>query len=100
MKPLSRITETFSESVIREMTRICLAAGGYNLSQGFPDFESPPAIKEAAITAITAGRNQYPVTYGEPELRAAISKKSPRLQRHRLRPGQRHHRHLRGPPKP
>ncbi|HWQ60806.1 MAG TPA: aminotransferase class I/II-fold pyridoxal phosphate-dependent enzyme, partial [Negativicutes bacterium] len=76
MKQLSRITETFSESVIREMTRICLAAGGYNLSQGFPDFESPPAIKEAAIAAITAGLNQYPVTYGEPELRAAIGKKA------------------------
>jgi len=76
MKQLSQITETFSESVIREMTRICLAAGGYNLSQGFPDFESPPAIKEAAIAAINAGLNQYPVTYGEPELRAAIAAKA------------------------
>ncbi len=75
MKELSRITETFSESVIREMTRICDAAGGYNLSQGFPDFESPKAIKEAAIEAINADWNQYPVTFGEPELREAISKK-------------------------
>ncbi|MDA8226218.1 MAG: aminotransferase class I/II-fold pyridoxal phosphate-dependent enzyme [Desulfitobacterium hafniense] len=76
MKELSRITETFTESVIREMTRICNAAGGYNLSQGFPDFESPKAIQEAAIAAIQGGRNQYPVTYGEPELREAISKKA------------------------
>ncbi len=75
MKELSRITETFSESVIREMTRICDAVGGYNLSQGFPDFESPKAIKEAAIAAIDGEWNQYPVTYGEPELREAISKK-------------------------
>ncbi len=75
MKQLSRITETFSESVIREMTRICDAAGGYNLSQGFPDFESPQAIKDAAIAAINGGLNQYPVTFGEPELREAISKK-------------------------
>ncbi len=75
MKNLSRITETFSESVIREMTRICDEAGGYNLSQGFPDFESPRAIREAAIRAITAGFNQYPVTFGEPELREAISRK-------------------------
>lgn len=75
MKELSRITETFTESVIREMTRICDAAGGYNLSQGFPDFESPKAIKEAAIAAIQAEWNQYPVTYGEPELREAISAK-------------------------
>lgn len=76
MKELSRITETFTESVIREMTRICDAAGGYNLSQGFPDFESPQEIKEAAIAAINDGWNQYPVTYGEPELREAISKKA------------------------
>ncbi|MCG3117556.1 MAG: aminotransferase class I/II-fold pyridoxal phosphate-dependent enzyme [Candidatus Manganitrophus sp. SA1] len=76
MKDLSRITETFSESVIREMTRVCDAAGGYNLSQGFPDFESPKEIKEAAIVAINKDYNQYPVTFGEPELREAISKKA------------------------
>jgi aminotransferase len=76
MKSLSNITERFSESVIREMTRICDAAGGYNLSQGFPDFESPEAIKAAAIKAINTGWNQYPVTYGEPGLRQAISKKA------------------------
>ncbi len=76
MKELARITETFTESVIREMTRICDAVGGYNLSQGFPDFESPKAIKEAAINAINEGWNQYPVTFGEPELREAISKKA------------------------
>lgn len=75
MKELSRITETFTESVIREMTRICDAVGGYNLSQGFPDFESPKAIKDAAIKAIQDEWNQYPVTFGEPELREAISKK-------------------------
>ncbi|OPY63596.1 MAG: Methionine aminotransferase [Pelotomaculum sp. PtaU1.Bin065] len=76
MRELSRITDTFSESVIREMTRICDAVGGYNLSQGFPDFESPAAIKGAAVAAINAGLNQYPVTYGEPELREAISRKA------------------------
>lgn len=75
MKPLSIITESFSESVIREMTRICDEAGGYNLSQGFPDFDSPKPIREAAIRAITSGYNQYPVTFGEPELREAISRK-------------------------
>ena len=75
MKPLSFITETFTESVIREMTRICDAAGGVNLSQGFPDFEAPLVIKQAAIKAISADLNQYPVTFGEPELRQAISDK-------------------------
>lgn len=75
MKPLSRITETFTESVIREMTRICDAAGGYNLSQGFPDFEIDPRLKDAVCKAVMDGWNQYPVTFGEPELREAISRK-------------------------
>ncbi len=75
MKPLSYITETFTESVIREMTRICDDVGGYNLSQGFPDFEPPEEIKEAAVRAILNGCNQYPVTFGEPKLREAIAKK-------------------------
>ncbi|MFA5195496.1 MAG: aminotransferase class I/II-fold pyridoxal phosphate-dependent enzyme, partial [Bacteroidales bacterium] len=75
MKHLSYITETFTESVIREMTRISDAMDGLNLSQGFPDFESPLLIKEAAIRAIKSNKNQYPVTFGEPELREAISKK-------------------------
>ena len=76
MKELSRITETFTESVIREMTRISDAVGGHNLAQGFPDFECNDALKEAAISAIRGGLNQYPVTFGEPELRAAISNKA------------------------
>lgn len=76
MRTLSRITENFSESVIREMTRICDEAGGYNLSQGFPDFAIPEAVQAAATRAIAQGWNQYPVTFGEPELREAISKKA------------------------
>lgn len=76
MKTLSTLTESFTESVIREMTRVCVAAGGYNLSQGFPDFEIDPRLKEAAIKAIQDGWNQYPITYGEPKLRSAISKKA------------------------
>lgn len=76
MKELSHITETFTESVIREMTRISDLLGGYNLSQGFPDFNAPDEIKNAAIKAINNNLNQYPVTFGEPELRDAISKKA------------------------
>ena len=75
---LSKITESFTESVIREMTRVCEAAGGDNLAQGFPDFEAPKKIKKAAKQAISEDRNQYPVTYGEPELRKAISEKAER----------------------
>ncbi len=76
MKHLSFITETFTESVIREMTRVSDAMNGINLSQGFPDFESPAEIKQAAIRAINQNWNQYPVTFGEPELREAISRKA------------------------
>lgn len=76
LKPLSVITETFTESVIREMTRICDAAGGHNLAQGFPDFAAPDVLKRAAIEAIGRDLNQYPVTFGEPELREAISQQA------------------------
>ena len=76
MKDLSKLNDLFTESVIREMTRICDAAGGYNLSQGFPDFESPMEIKQAAVNAIMQGLNQYPITFGEAELREAVSVKA------------------------
>lgn len=76
MKPLSYITEQFTESVIREMTRISDSLGGFNLSQGFPDFECSEEIKEASYNAIRNNYNQYPVTFGEPGLREAISRKA------------------------
>ena len=75
MKNLSTLTESFTESVIREMTRICVAADGLNLSQGFPDFEIDPRLKEAATKAIQDGWNQYAITFGQPVLRNAISRK-------------------------
>lgn len=81
MKELSRITETFTESVIREMTRISDSMNGINLSQGFPDFETSDEIKIAAIRAINDNFNQYPVTFGEPELREAISHKALRYNK-------------------
>jgi aspartate/methionine/tyrosine aminotransferase len=65
----------FTESVIREMTRICLAHQGVNLAQGFPDFPAPAEIKEAAVKAIRADLNQYAITWGEPNLRQAITEK-------------------------
>ena len=76
MKSLSQITETFTESVIREMTRISDSCEGINMSQGFPDFESPEAIRNAAIEAINNHHNQYPITFGEKELREAIALKA------------------------
>ena len=76
MKSLSQITEKFTESVIREMTRVCMAEGGINLAQGFPDFDPPQEIKQGAIEAIGMGRNQYSITYGESDLREAIAAKA------------------------
>jgi aspartate/methionine/tyrosine aminotransferase len=65
----------FTESVIREMTRICLKHSGINLAQGFPDFAAPLEIKEAALKAIQADLNQYAITWGEPNLRHAVAEK-------------------------
>ncbi len=65
----------FTESVIREMTRICLKHKGVNLAQGFPDFPAPAEIKEAAVRAIHSDINQYAITWGTPNLRQAIAEK-------------------------
>ena len=67
--------ERFQESVIREMTRLATLHGAVNLSQGFPDFAAPEAIKEAARAAIAADVNQYAVTWGARSLREAIAAK-------------------------
>jgi aspartate/methionine/tyrosine aminotransferase len=66
---------TFTESVIREMTRVCIRHKGVNLAQGFPDFPAPEEIKEAAVRAIHADINQYAITWGTPGLRQAIAEK-------------------------
>jgi aspartate/methionine/tyrosine aminotransferase len=68
-------TADFTESVIREMSRLAYAAGAVNLAQGFPDFAAPAFLKEAAAEAIGADHNQYPITWGIPPLREAIAGK-------------------------
>jgi len=65
----------FTESVIREMTRLANQHGAVNLSQGFPDFPAPQELKDAAARAIAADLNQYAVTWGAPNLRQAIAAK-------------------------
>ncbi len=65
----------FTESVIRDMTRVCIKHRGVNLAQGFPDFPAPTEIKEAAIKAIREEFNQYAITWGTPALRQAIVQK-------------------------
>ena len=66
---------SFTESVIRDMTRVCLRHQGVNLAQGYPDFPAPVEIKEAAIRAISSDFNQYAITWGTPGLRKAITDK-------------------------
>src|SRR2546422_981920 len=70
----SKKATQFTESVIREMTRLNHLYGGVNLSQGFPDFPAPAAVKEAACAAINADINQYAVTWGAQPLREAVAR--------------------------
>lgn len=76
----------FTESVIREMTRLALQHNAVNLSQGFPDFPAPAEIKEAARQAIADDINQYAITWGAKPLRDAIVEKFARTQGVRVDP--------------
>ena len=71
----SRRIENFTESVIREMTRLALRQGAVNLAQGYPDFPAPEALKSAAADAIAADINQYSITWGAKPFRDAIAAK-------------------------
>lgn len=65
----------FPESIIRSMSQVAAQHGAINLGQGFPDFDPPREIMDAAKKAIDDGHNQYAVTWGSPPLREAISGK-------------------------
>ena len=65
-------TQEFTESVIREMTRVSREYDAINLAQGFPDFPAPELLKKAACDAILSDRNQYAITWGSPRLREAL----------------------------
>jgi aspartate/methionine/tyrosine aminotransferase len=71
-KPISYKAAQFTESVIREMTRLALEHGAINLSQGFPDFPAPDVLKKAASDAIFADVNQYAITWGAKNFRDAL----------------------------
>mgnify|MGYP002081782241 CR=1 FL=1 len=73
---ISRKAASFTESVIREMTREALKHGAVNLGQGFPDFAAPEDIKQRAMEAIAADHNQYAITWGVKSFRDAIAKKT------------------------
>jgi aspartate/methionine/tyrosine aminotransferase len=65
----------FTESVIREMTRLANTHDAINLAQGFPDFDAPAELLDAAVDALRTGWNQYAITWGSPRLREAIARK-------------------------
>ncbi len=68
-------SDGFTESVIRDMTRLALQHSAVNLAQGFPDFPAPDELKAAACEAINSDHNQYAITWGAKELRQAISQR-------------------------
>ena len=72
---ISNKARQFTESVIREMTRLAMQHGAVNLAQGFPDFPAPSEVKEAAVRAIRADVNQYAITWGAREFRRAIAER-------------------------
>ena len=71
----ARRTHRFTESVIREMTRVAREHDAVNLAQGFPDFPTPDLLKDAACAAIRDDINQYAITWGAPSLRSALARK-------------------------
>jgi len=73
---ISRKAASFTESVIREMTREAVRYGAVNLGQGFPDFAAPEDIKRKAMEAIANDHNQYAITWGVKEFRDAVAAKT------------------------
>lgn len=79
MPQTSQRTSVFTESLIREMSRVAAQHGAINLAQGFPDWDPPEALIQAGKDAMDAGRHQYAVTWGAQELRAALGAKLTRF---------------------
>ena len=78
MPGLSNRVQTFTDSVIRRMTRISDEHGAINLSQGFPDFDPPREILDTLAKAAYAGPHQYSITFGAENFRQALAKKQGR----------------------
>lgn len=79
MPAISKKASSFGESVIRAMTRVANRYGAINLSQGFPDFDPPPELLEAAGRAAAEGPHQYAVTWGAQNFREALAAKQSRF---------------------
>jgi len=75
MPQLSKRSASFTDSVIRRMTRIANQYGAVNLSQGFPDFDPPVELKEALKLAANGDKHQYSITWGAQNFREALARK-------------------------
>ncbi|MCR4786350.1 MAG: pyridoxal phosphate-dependent aminotransferase [Lachnospiraceae bacterium] len=78
MPQISDRVQTFTDSVIRRMTRISNRYGAINLSQGFPDFDPPEEITDALKAAADSGPHQYSITFGAANFRQALAEKQGR----------------------
>ena len=87
MPKLSDRVYTFTDSVIRRMTRISDEHGAINLSQGFPDFDPPKAMLDALAQVAYKGPHQYPITFGAENFREALAKKQSRAIGREINPG-------------
>src|SRR5688500_5792686 len=72
MPPTPKYT-SFGTSIFAEMSRLAIEHQAINLGQGFPDFDGPEVVNEAAIAAIRAGATRYAVSMGQPALRRAVA---------------------------
>lgn len=79
MQELSKRTATFTDSVIRRMTRISNLYKAINLSQGFPDFEPPAPLTERLAEVAKEGPHQYALTWGAQNFREALARKQERF---------------------
>lgn len=86
MPALSNRTKTFTDSVIRRMTRVSLKYGAVNLSQGFPDFDPPKEILDRLAEVTKEDFHQYSITWGAQNFREALAKKQSRLMGRKIDP--------------
>jgi len=84
--PLVARMRGFGTTIFAEMSELALSTGAINLGQGFPDTDGPQVMLDAAIEAISSGRNQYPPGIGVPELRIAIAEHQQRFYGLRVDP--------------
>ena len=72
---VTRKLKPFGVTIFSEMTRLAVEHDAINLAQGFPDFEGPESIREAAVDALRGGQNQYSRSLGHPDLTKAIAER-------------------------